>query len=459
MKYFSNQTEGYQSMPVFIMFQAFLQSHFVERNLEKTLPLLDDEIFGSGAGEHEVAVGKEQVAKLLKRELELFPESIPYQLQSFYAKMVTENIWDVFAKLDLYFKDEEGGELIYSAHFSCVFKLLGTEDTLASIHISKAGYRSSVRGTFPLKFATENTGASKAQEEWNAFRMMCQSMPGGIISGYAERGFPIYFVNERFLEMLGYSSYEEYAKEVEDFALNGIHPEDREWVEREIMHSYAVDTQYGIEYRIRKKDGTYLPVYDVGRKIVAPDKRELVVCVLFDMTENRNLLDVMKQESFTDELTGLYNRRGGTRTVEEALRAGDAYSFAIFDVDNLKLLNDKYNHQAGDHALKRFAELARKKLSRRTVIARFGGDEFIAFVPFQLDRRYIDRLMTALQEDYCGFISEHYPESKSSLSIGCITGTGKMSLEKLYQMADEQMYEVKKNGKRGHKIKLIEEQP
>lgn len=457
MSYFSNKTEGYQRMPAFILFEKFLKNHFVERNLDKTLSLLDEEVFGSGAGEHEVAIGKESVVKLLKKELELFPESIPYHLESFYAKMVTENIWDVFASLDLLFKDEEGRELIYSAHFSCVFKFFGTEGTLTSIHISKAGYRSSVRGTFPLRFATENIGANKAQEEWNAFRMMCQSMPGGIISSYAERGFPIYFVNERFLELLGYSSYEEYAKAVGGFTLNSIHPEDRDMVEREIMHSYAVDTQYGIEYRICKKDGTYLTVYDMGRKVITPDRRELVVCVLFDMTENKKLLDIMQQESFTDELTGLYNRRGGIRTIEEGLQHGDAYSFAIIDVDNLKLLNDKYSHQAGDHALKKFAEIARRKFRRRALVARFGGDEFVAFVPLKLDKRYLDRFMAALQKEYCEFIESNYPESRSSLSIGCITGTGEVDLEWLYQTADELMYSVKKNGKRGHKIREIEE--
>ena len=456
MKYFSHKSEGYEKQPVYIAFQKFLTTHFVERNLKKTLPLLDEEIFSSGAGENEVAVGKEEVWNLLKREHELFPESIPYQLQSFYAKMTAENVWDIFAKLDLFFDAGNGEELVYSAHFSSCFKICEEKGTILSLHVSKAGYQSSVRGMFPLRFAKENSGMEKVQREQTAFSMMCQSMPGGIICGYAERGFPIYFVNKKFLEMLGYSSYEEYAEDVQGLALNGIHPKDQDRVSREIMHSYAVDTQYDIEYQIRKKDGSYLPVYDVGRKFITPDKRELVVCVLFDMTENRKLQDVLLRESFSDELTGLYNRRGGIRTIEEALKTGDGYSFAIMDVDNLKLLNDKYSHQAGDHALKQFAELARKKLSGRTIISRFGGDEFIAFLPLQLHKKYIERHLVALQREYGEFIECNYPESCSSLSIGCVTGNGEMDMEKLYQMADRLMYSVKKNGKRGHIIQEVE---
>lgn len=452
MNYFSHKTEGYTEFPVYLVFKNFLDSHFIERNLEKTFYILDEEVFSSGAGENEIAIGRGEVLQLLQRKQNLFPESIPYVVKVFHAKEIGEHIWEIFAKLDLSFVDETGNVQDYATHFSGCIKMNGSEGRLASLHMSEASYLSAVKAMFPLKFATENTVMERAREAQRVFDIMCQSMPGGIISGYAEPGFPIYFVNDKFLEILGYSSYEEYAQDVDGLALNGIHPEDQELVNQKIMQSCAVDMQYEIEYRIRRKNGDYLPVYDMGRKVTTPDRREIVICVLWDMTENVKLRDVLLQESIRDELTGLYNRRGGLRNMEEVLLPGASYSFAILDVDNLKLLNDLYSHQAGDHALQTFAELAKRQFGRRTLLARFGGDEFIAFVPFQLDKRFIERVFQSLQRSYCAFIEAHYPDSNSSLSIGCVTGTGTTDVNKLYQAADELMYDIKKNGKRGYKI-------
>ncbi|MBO5353089.1 MAG: diguanylate cyclase [Lachnospiraceae bacterium] len=452
MNYFSHKTEGYKEFPVYLTLKNFLDGHFIERNLEKTFAMLDEEVFSSGPEENDVVVGCGEVLQMLQKKQDLFPESIPYEIKEFHAKEITEGIWELFAKLNLIFLDEHGEKQYYATHFSGCLKQNGAAGKLTSLHMSETSYFSALKTMVPLRFATENTTMIKVREAQRVFDIMCQSMPGGIISGYAEDGFPIYFVNDMFLEMLGYSSYEEYNDAVGGLALNGIHPEDQETVSRKIMESCAVGAQYEIEYRIRRKNGEYLSVYDMGRIVTTPDQREIVICVLLDMTENVKLRDVLLQESVRDELTGLYNRRGGLRNMEEVLLPGTSCTFAILDVDNLKLLNDLYNHQAGDHALQTFAELAKRHFGRRTLLARFGGDEFIAFVPFQLDKRFIERVFQSLQRSYCAFIEAHYPDSQSSLSIGCVTGTGTTEVNKLYQVADELMYSVKKNGKRGYKI-------
>ena len=277
-------------------------------------------------------------------------------------------------------------------------------------------------------------------------------MPGGIIIGYAEEGYPLYFTNNQYLELLGYSSYEEYYKAADGLGTSHIHPDDIDTVNKEIMQSYGTDTQYGIEYRIRHKDGHYIPVYDIGKKMVTPDNKELIICVLYDMTEDAKQKEVLIQESRYDALTGVYNRGGGVRTIEHALKYVDAYSFAFFDIDNLKLLNDIYNHTAGDHALKYFTRLLRKYFDDRTVLSRFGGDEFVAFFKDKLDKQQIESIFSKLEQEYCSFIEQNYPKSQSSISIGCVIGTKKCAFQELCQTADELMYDIKKNGKKGYKI-------
>ena len=289
-----------------------------------------------------------------------------------------------------------------------------------------------------------------------AFDIMMKAMPGCIVCGYAQEGFPLYFTNDLYLKLLGYSSYEEYHEDADGCGIAHIHPDDVDMVNKEIMQSYSTDTQYGIEYRIRHKDGHYIPVYDIGKKMITPDNKEVIICVLYDMTENVKMTEILKRESRYDALTGVYNRRGGVRKIECALENANTYSFVFFDIDNLKLLNDVYNHTAGDHALKCFVELLLKHFDNKTVFARFGGDEFVAFFEDKQDIKRIESTFSRLEKEYCDFIEQNYPESYSSVSIGCVVGTNKRTFEELCMAADELMYEIKKNGKRGYKIKDLD---
>lgn len=61
-----------------------------------------------------------------------------------------------------------------------------------------------------------------------------QMMPGGIVGGYMEKGYPLYVANDRFLSMGGYGSYEEFEQDIKGMVINTIHPEDWEYVENEI---------------------------------------------------------------------------------------------------------------------------------------------------------------------------------------------------------------------------------
>jgi len=85
-----------------------------------------------------------------------------------------------------------------------------------------------------------------------------------------------------------------------------------------------------------------------------------------------------------DELTSLYNMRAFARLAEQehdtAIRAERAYSVLMIDIEHLKTLNDTYGHEAGSRAVKLVAE-ALVRLTRSTdLVARYGGDEFIALL-------------------------------------------------------------------------------
>jgi diguanylate cyclase (GGDEF)-like protein len=99
----------------------------------------------------------------------------------------------------------------------------------------------------------------------------------------------------------------------------------------------------------------------------------------------RGALRHIKLISETDELTGIYNVRAFTaladRNHKQSVRHGLHYSIVMFDSDDLKGVNDTYGHQAGNLLLKRTVTCAQQALRQTDVLARYGGDEFIAMLP------------------------------------------------------------------------------
>ena len=441
---------------VFNLFNTFLYYHLAERNYEKVVAMLDDNIFGIGIGNETIAVGKEKFTELLRIELEKFPEKILYSIEEFYEKQRAERAWDVFAKVQLILRNAGKEKCVCRISFSGSFELQGDAGLVTMCHISE-NVSTDKDSTISLGVLARDSNIDINRTEQAVADIILQSMPGGIIAGYVTAGFPISFVNNKYLKLLGYSSFEEYVEEVHGMAIESIHPEDRERVMEAVLNSYSTDEQYGIEYRVRQKNGNYIFVYDVGKKIIMPDQREVIVCVLIDVTETVKMRNVLAQESSCDDLTGIFNRRGGIRAMEKYLEKETPYTFALLDIDNLKQINDKYNHKAGDHALKTFADLMKSTFTERTTIARLGGDEFIAFFPRKMRKNRLEEVFRLLQSEYGGFIQQNYPESHSSVSVGCVIGAKPVSYDTLYQQADELMYQIKKDKKNGCNIKELEE--
>lgn len=452
MKKITHMMEGFEKFQIYDAFKTLFNTYLLNRDYEKTLSYVDDDFYSVGTGKEEVVVDKNTYANLLEEEISTIPDSVKYSIDSFYAKEMATDLWDVLAELHVLLPQKEGVNYVYETRFTGCFRLEEKAFRILSMHISDPSMITGEKEFFPLSYIGSDESIDKMKTEKIVFDIISKSMPGGIISGYAKEGFPIYFVNDQYLELLGYSSYEEYYEDAEGMGATHIHPDDRDMVNSEIMNSYDEEVQYGIEYRIRHKDGHYIPVYDIGKKMVTPNNEEVIICVLYDMTKDAKLKEILRQESYYDNLTGVYNRNGGIKTIEKELDSVSAFSFAFFDVDNLKSLNDIYSHSAGDDALKYFAKVLRKCFDEKTILARIGGDEFIAFFEDKRDRERIISVFEKVEAEYCNFIENTYPESHSSLSIGCITGTKKRTFDEMYQLTDNLMYEIKKHGKKGHNI-------
>ena len=160
-------------------------------------------------------------------------------------------------------------------------------------------------------------------------------------------------------------------------------------------------------------------------------------------------LDRLRSFALTDDLTGLYNRRGflilGLQNLKLAIRTG--YSLLLFfaDIDQFKHVNDSLGHLEGDAFLIGCAEVLKSTFRASDIIARFGGDEFVILAQESAEsscEAIFHRLESALQ-----LLNEKVDSShKLSLSVGLarFDPHNPVSLGELLSLADREMFERKR---------------
>ena len=98
---------------------------------------------------------------------------------------------------------------------------------------------------------------------------------------------------------------------------------------------------------------------------------------LHGLTDARRYADRTRQESLTDALTGLNNRRAFFEEAERLVESGRPFSIAFIDLDRFKSINDTYGHVSGDLYLRHFARELARQLSSQGALYRIAGDEFV----------------------------------------------------------------------------------
>jgi diguanylate cyclase (GGDEF)-like protein len=148
--------------------------------------------------------------------------------------------------------------------------------------------------------------------------------------------------------------------------------------------------------------------------------------------------------SITDDLTGLYNRRGflasATHQLKVAQRNGQNLMLFFCDIDNLKRINDSCGHREGDLALIRAADALDQTFRESDLLARLGGDEFAALVmeAGQNHEVILSRLEENLQKS-----DESYASLSLSVGLARFDPKCPTSLGELMSRADQAMYEYK----------------
>lgn len=168
-------------------------------------------------------------------------------------------------------------------------------------------------------------------------------------------------------------------------------------------------------------------------------------------------INKIQKASQRDFLTGVYNREGLIQNIEKALKEDKnkqgVDAFFILDLDHFKEINDFLGHGTGDQVLQNTAKILDQCFRKEDIVGRLGGDEFVLLIRRINRIEAVHRMAKRLNESLCNTYEKDGQRIQISASIGIALGQAETeSFEKLYEKADEALYEVKREQKNGYKI-------
>lgn len=178
--------------------------------------------------------------------------------------------------------------------------------------------------------------------------------------------------------------------------------------------------------------------------------------VIFKFLEKGNLESISNQQVFEkaskDALTGAFSKGAllekGPESVKRADVLNEPLSVITFDIDFFKKINDGYGHPGGDYVLKELGQLMQSKLVRSNdYFARYGGEEFVIILqatPLKTAQEVAERIRATVESHPFNFENK---DIKVTISIGVSTKLVQDDWDKMYNRADQALYQSKQSGR------------
>ena len=170
------------------------------------------------------------------------------------------------------------------------------------------------------------------------------------------------------------------------------------------------------------------------------EKEEFIIRV-------NNLLDLYdylfeyKHLSIIDSLTGVYNRTYLEYNFEKIYNAFSKKSIAMLDIDFFKKVNDRYGHQTGDEVLKYFADLVKNTLRKEDIVIRYGGEEFLIFLP-NTSKEEAMVILTKIK-----ILLKKAKDKPVDFTFSAGIADDAETLVNMIKKADERLYKAKESGR------------
>jgi polar amino acid transport system substrate-binding protein len=162
--------------------------------------------------------------------------------------------------------------------------------------------------------------------------------------------------------------------------------------------------------------------------------------------ENQNR--IFKLQSITDSLTGIYNRlkldEDLSYAIKRSERTKSEFSIILLDIDNFKLVNDRFGHLVGDELLKAFSSLLLGSIRKSDVVGRWGGEEFLVLCP-DTDLPGCETLAEQIRK---GIAEHEFPEKRVlNASLGVAVHQQDEKADAMIARVDKALYRAKKHGR------------
>ena len=284
-------------------------------------------------------------------------------------------------------------------------------------------------------------------------RALHASSNGIFIVRCTELSTPVVYVNPAFERITGYRSADMLGRDSENMCgfmrIPGL--DDSEHIQ--VRSAIAERRETRVTYRNVRKSGEIF----WNDLTVAPVANERGVVTHFigvinDVTESKQRNSFLEHEINHDGLTGLANRALLWDRLEQALhmaqRNKSLVAVILVDLDNFKVINDTWGHEAGDEVLKAVAHKMLGSVRESDTVARLGGDEFVLLLANQPSLRYTLRMIERLRRDMSSAVTVNHKEIvvQSSMGVSVFPHDGATAGE-LIRSADTAMYHAKLGGR------------
>ena len=288
-------------------------------------------------------------------------------------------------------------------------------------------------------------------------------VPGAVYRFRIDSDWTLEFMSDEISTITGYPASTFMFNSVRSYR-SIIHPDDREQVENKIRKGINKIEPFTVEYRIVDANDRLHWCSEKGRAVFSADGEPLWLDgTIFDITGRRvaeNELLRANEElvriASIDSLTHIANRRHFTETLEvewkRMTREQRMLSLILCDIDFFKLYNDNHGHQEGDKCLVAVAKALGSVINRPgDLVARFGGEEFIAILP-DTDSRGANYIAERMQSELLKLkiVHEHSTASQYvtlSLGVASTIPNPYCTVDDLIKAADDALYEAKNKGR------------
>jgi len=271
--------------------------------------------------------------------------------------------------------------------------------------------------------------------------------PDGII--FVDHNGEIQFFNQEASRIFGYARDEIIGRPVQSLISPEMQERHVEGFSRLCQSDEAVVSGKKAEITGLRKDGNLIPI-EWSFHMFKDDSTTLFFCCVTDISERTEMQKQLYQQTITDPLTGLFNRRYFDERLQQEFSRASRYrrhfSLVIIDIDGFKQANDLHGHAFGDEMLVKASKLFLEVLRDEDTIYRYGGDEFAMILP-ETPKEGAIELAERLRRKFAKRCCVEDKRLKFTLSIGIASHPDDGEEEdELVGTADRRMYHSKGNG-------------